>query len=301
MAQIGRLLTAMVTPFDPQGRVDYDQAKRLAGALMDSGSDGLVVSGTTGEGPCLTTQEKLRLFSEAKAALGDRGAVIAGTTNYCTAESIELTREAESTGVDGFLLTVPYYNKPTQEGLYQHFRAIAESTRLPCILYNVPSRTVTNMAAETTLRLSQVDNIVGIKEASGNLEQIGAIIQGAREGFRVWTGNDNDIFHVMSLGGYGVVSVVSHLVGQQIKGMMGLVLQGRLQEAAREHQRLLPLLKGLFIISNPIPVKYALNRVGFPVGNPRLPLTPPDEKSAATLDQLFQQYAIDLPMPVARQ
>ncbi|MBI4498663.1 MAG: 4-hydroxy-tetrahydrodipicolinate synthase, partial [Chloroflexi bacterium] len=165
MTQIGRLLTAMVTPFDAQGQVDYEQAKRLARALLDSGSDGLVVSGTTGESPTLSAEEKLRLYAEVKSAVGDRGAVVAGTGNYNTHESIDLSREAERLGVDGLLLVVPYYNNPPQEGLYQHFKAIAESTSLPCILYNVPSRTVRNLEAATAVRLSQIENIVGIKEA----------------------------------------------------------------------------------------------------------------------------------------
>ncbi len=185
MVEIGRLLTAMATPFDRNGEVDFNQAGRLARALLDSGSDGLVVAGTTGEAPTLTTKEKWQLFATVVKATGGRGAVIAGTGNYNTAESIELSREAERIGVDGLLLTVPYYNKPSQEGLFRHFEAIARSTSLPCILYNVPSRTVTDMSAETTIRLSHIPNIIGIKEASGNLAQISNIIQGARGDFRV--------------------------------------------------------------------------------------------------------------------
>ena len=179
MTEIGRLITAMVTPFDEQGQVDYQQAKRLANALLDSGSDGVIVSGTTGESPTLSTEEKLRLFGEVKSAVGDRGSVVAGTGNYSTSETIELSRQAEETGVDGLLLVVPYYNKPPQEGLYQHFKTIAEHVRLPCILYNVPSRTSLNMTDQTTLRLSQVDNILGVKEASSDLNQIARIIDGA--------------------------------------------------------------------------------------------------------------------------
>jgi len=176
---IGRLLTAMVTPFDAKGNVDYAQAKRLARALLDSGSDGLVVTGTTGEAPTLTKEEKVKLWAEVKSAAAGRGAVVAGSGNYCTAESIELTHEAEAVGADAALLTVPYYNKPTQDGLYQHFKAIASATKLPCILYNVPSRTITNMAPETVIKLSEIDNIVGIKEASANFEQIAKILDGA--------------------------------------------------------------------------------------------------------------------------
>ena len=299
MTEIGRLITAMITPFDDQGKVDYAQAKRLANALLDSGSDGLVISGTTGESPSLTTEEKIRLFAEVKEAIGDRGAVVAGTGNYNTAESIELSKEAEKAGADGLLLTVPYYNKPPQEGMYQHFKAIAESVSLPCMLYNVPSRTSINMTHETTLRLSQVDNIIGVKEASSDLNQIERIIDGAPEGFRVWSGNDDETFLIMSMGGYGVVSVVSHLVGSQIKQMMGLLLEGDIEKAAAEHHRLMPIFKMMFTMSNPIPVKYSVNQAGFNAGNPRLPLVVPDEATAARIDEVVARYEIDLPVGTA--
>jgi 4-hydroxy-tetrahydrodipicolinate synthase len=289
----------MITPFDEKGKVDYAQAKRLANALLDSGSDGLVVSGTTGESPSLSTEEKLRLFAEVKEAIGDRGAVIAGTGNYNTAESIELSQEAEKAGADALLLVVPYYNKPPQEGLYQHFKSIAENVHLPCVLYNVPSRTSLNMTHETTLRLSHVDNIVGIKEASSDLDQIARIIDGAPDGFRVWSGNDNETFYMMAMGGYGVVSVASHLVGKQIKHMMGLLLEGDVEKAGAEHRRLLPIFKVLFVVSNPIPVKYAVNQAGFNAGNPRLPLVPPDEKTAAQINEVVSRYDIDLPVGAA--
>ena len=298
MTQIGRLLTAMVTPFDESGQVDYEQAKRLADALLASGSDGMIVSGTTGESPTLTTDEKLRLFAEVKGAVGDRGAVVAGTGTYNTTESIELSKEAERAGVDALLLVVPYYNKPPQEGLYQHFKAIAGSVHIPCILYNVTSRTSLNMTHETTLRLSQVDNIVGVKEAGSDMDQIARIIDGAGDGFRVWSGNDNETFYIISMGGYGVVSVASHLVGNQIKQMIGLFLEGDVERAAAKHHRLHPLFKVLFVVSNPIPVKYAVNKVGFNVGSPRLPLVPPDDKSAAQIDAVLDRYEIDLPVPM---
>jgi len=227
----------MATPFDEKGAVDYDQAKRLANALLDSGSDGLVITGTTGEGPTLSSEEKIRLYAEVKEAIGSRGAVIAGTTDNDTAKSIELSAEAEAVGVDALLLTVPAYNKPPQEGLYQHFKAIAESTSLPCLLYNVTSRTSLNMTDETTIRLSHIDNIVGVKEAGSDLNQITRIIDGAGDGFRVWSGNDDETFSIMATGGYGVVSVLSHLVGNQIKQMMGYLLEGDLEKAAAEHRR----------------------------------------------------------------
>jgi len=294
--QLGRLITAMVTPFDDEGLVDYKQARRLAAALLNSGSDGLVVSGTTGESPTLTTKEKLQLFEEIKKAVGDKGAVIAGTGNYSTEESCRLSKEAEKVGVNALLLVVPYYNKPTQEGLYQHFKTIAACTGLPCILYNVPSRTVTNLSAETVLRLSQIPNIVGVKEASANLEQVARIIEGAPKSFLVYSGNDSDTFPVMALGGYGVISVASHLVGKQIKQMIELFLKGKVAESAALHRKLLPLVNALFLVSNPVPLKYALNRAGFAVGIPRLPLTPPDEKTAAAIDAALKGFKVDLPV-----
>ncbi len=296
MKELGRLLTAMVTPFDEEGVVDYEQAKKLALALLDSGSDGLVVVGTTGESPTLVREEELKLFKAIKETIGNRGCVVAGTGSNSTAEAVEATRQAEEIGVDACLLVVPYYNKPTQEGLYQHFKTIAQSTTLPCIPYNVPSRTVTNMTAETVVRLSQIDNIIGIKEASGNLEQITHIIRGTGKDFRVWSGNDSDTLPILAVGGYGIISVASHLVGNQIKEMINNFINGKTIEASAIHRQLLPLVNALFIVSNPSPVKYALNQVGFNAGKPRLPLVEPDEKSAAVIRETLKNYKIDLPV-----
>jgi len=286
----------MVTPFSGEGAVDYEQAKKLALALLNSGSEGLVVVGTTGESPTLIREEELRLFSEVKSVIGQRGAIIAGTGSNSTTEALETTKEAERIGVDACLLVVPYYNKPTQEGLYQHFKIIAQGTSLPCILYNVPSRTVTSLSAETIIKLSHIDNIIGVKEASGNLDQISKIINDAKEGFLVWSGNDSDTLPILALGGYGVISVASHLVGNQIRGMIDSIISGKVDEAASTHRRLLPLVNALFIVSNPIPIKYALNYIGFNVGKPRLPLTELDEKSAAVIRDTLKNYKIDLPL-----
>ncbi|MCH7828553.1 4-hydroxy-tetrahydrodipicolinate synthase [Patescibacteria group bacterium] len=296
--EIGRLVTAMVTPFREDGGVDLERARLLAKALVASGSDGLVVTGTTGENPVLFHEENVKLWAAVKNAVGDTAAVIAGSGTNGTDESVHLSREAKEAGADALLLVVPYYNKPTQEGLYLHFRTIAESVELPCILYNVPSRTIVNMTAETTLRLAEVSNIVGVKEASGDFHQIGEIIRNAPDGFKVWSGNDSDTFGVLSLGGYGVVSVASHLIGQQIKRLINLTVEGRLQKAASEHLRQLPLAKGLFVVTSPIPVKYCLNEVGFPVGGLRLPLVEADPQTAAFLDELLEGYEIDLPLDV---
>jgi 4-hydroxy-tetrahydrodipicolinate synthase len=286
----------MVTPFNKDGAVNYEQSKRLALALLNSGSDGLVVVGTTGESPTLLREEELKLFSEVKSAVGKRGAVIAGTGSNSTAEAIEATRAAEKVGVDACLLVVPYYNKPTQEGLYRHFKTIADSTGLPCILYNVPSRTITSLSAETVIRLSQIDNIIGVKEASGNLSEIAKIINNTRDGFIVWSGNDSDTLPIVTMGGYGVISVASHLVGNQIREMIDSFASGKTAQAAEIHRHLLPLFDTLFVVSNPIPLKYALNYLDFKVGSPRPPLYEPDEKIAAQIRDTLKDYKIDLPI-----
>ena len=296
MPELRRLLTAMATPFDEAGRVDYPRARQLAEALVASGSEGLVVAGTTGESPTLSTDEKLRLWGEVREAVGGRAAVIAGSCNYNTAESIELSREAASIGVTGILGTVPYYNKPPQEGLYEHFKAIAAAVSVPIILYNVPSRTVTNLLPETAVRLSAVDNIVGIKEASGNLEAIGRIIEDAGPDFLVWSGNDADTLPILAIGGYGVVSVTAHLVGRQIQTMIQSFLAGDTATAAAIHRRLMPLTSACFVTTSPTPLKYALERVGFSVGAVRLPLVPIDAKSAAVMDAALAPLSVDLPV-----
>jgi 4-hydroxy-tetrahydrodipicolinate synthase len=291
----------MITPFDTSGAVDYDAAKRLAVALLDSGSDGLVVCGTTGEAPTLTHEEKLRLFADVKSAVAGRGAVIAGTGTNNTAESVELTREAEREGVGAVLAVVPYYNKPSQEGMVRHFTAIAEATTLPVIVYNIPGRTGTgsNMTSETAIRLSRVPNIIGTKEASGDFEQIARIVEGAADGFRVWSGADEDTLPIMSLGGFGVISVVSHLVGRQVKDMLDAALGGRNEEAAQVHRRLLPLIDAMFITGSPVPVKFALRRLGFPAGDTRLPLWGPDDATGERIMTEVQRHSIDLPVAVA--
>ena len=296
MKNLGRLITAMVTPFNEDGAVSYEQAKRLALALLNSGSNGLVVAGTTGESPTLLREEELKLFAEIKSAVGKRGAVIAGTGSNSTAEAIEATKAAEQVGVDACLSVVPYYNKPTQEGLYQHFETVAYSTSLPCILYNVPSRTIASLSAETVIRLSEIDNIIGIKEASGNLSQIAKIINNTKDDFIVWSGNDGDTLPILALGGYGVISVASQLVGNQIREMIDSFISGKTTQAAEIHRHLIPLFDALFVISNPVPLKYALNHLGFKVGSPRPPLYEPDEKIAVQIREALKNYKIDLPI-----
>ncbi|HEX5939959.1 MAG TPA: 4-hydroxy-tetrahydrodipicolinate synthase [Dehalococcoidia bacterium] len=298
MPEIGRVVTAMVTPFRDDGDLNPGAIAEIAGALLDSGTESLVLAGATGEGAALSGSEKLQLFRATREAVGERAALVACTGTYNTRESIELTREAEAYA-DGFLLTVPYYSKPTQEGLYQHFAAIAAATSKPCLLYNIPSRSVVNMTAETTIRLSQVPNIAGIKEASGDLSQIAAIIAGAADGFRVWSGNDEDTFGVMSLGGYGVIGVITHLVGCQVGQMCDLVRGGRLPQAAEIHNRLLPLRHAMFSVTSPIPIKWALRRLGLPVGPLRLPLVDPEPAAAEKVWAEVEKHSIDLKLPTA--
>jgi 4-hydroxy-tetrahydrodipicolinate synthase len=294
MKKLGRLLTAMVTPFNEKGEVDYKQAKKLAVALLDSGSDGLVVAATTGEAPTLTWEEEMRLFTEVKSAMGGWGTLVAYTGSNSTAEAVEATEKAEKIGVDACLSVVPYYNRPNQEGIYQHFKAIAASTILPIIMYNIPSRVVVNMEPETIARLSKIDNIIGVKEASGNMEHVAKTISNAREGFLIWSGNDNDTFLIMALGGYGVIGVTTHLVGKQYKKMIDLILSGKVAEAAAIHRNLVPLVNAMFSVPSPAPIKYALNHLGFRVGKPRLPLVEVDEKPAATIRDTLKKYKIDL-------
>lgn len=297
-ANFGRLLTAMATPMTVAGAVDRDRTGELARALVASGSEGLVVTGSTGEGPTLTEGERRDAWAAVRAAVDESVAVIAGVSTSATASTIALAREAERAGCDGLLLTVPAYNKPTQEGLVRHFEAIVQASSLPGLLYNVPSRTALNMTAETAIRLSRVQGIVGTKEASGDLAQIGEIIAGAEPGFRVWSGNDADTLPVMALGGYGVVSIASHLVGTQLRELIAACVDGSNATAAELHHRLAPLIEMLFVESNPIPLKFALAEVGFPVGEPRMPLLPASEWAVSLIRVELARQQIDLPVEV---
>lgn len=263
----------MVTPFNANLEVDYRRAGELAKYLVDNGSDGLVVTGTTGESPTLEEREKLKLWETVLEAVGNRAVVIAGTGSNSTAATIRLTKQAEAIGVPAIMLVCPYYNKPPQEGLARHFEAVAKATDLPIMLYNVPGRTGVNMLAATTLRLARVPNIVAVKEASGNLDQVTDICRGAPEGFQVLSGDDSMTLPVLAVGGSGIVSVASHVAGVEIKAMCRSYREGNVSSAAALHQRLLPLFKVLFITANPIPVKAALAMAGRDVGPCRLPLS----------------------------
>ncbi len=266
------VLTAMVTPFKADGSVDYKKASELAQYLADNGSDGLVVHGTTGESPTLTHEEEYELYRIVKKAVGGKVKIIAGTGSNSTATSIKSTKEAEKIGVNGIMIVVPYYNKPSQEGMYQHFSAVAASTKLPIIIYNIQGRTGVNMTADTVARLAKIKNIVGIKEASGMLDQVAEIRAKTPKDFVIYSGDDDKTLDVMKRGGYGVISVASHIAGKEIKKMCEAFHAGRLDEAERINQKLSPLFKVLFITSNPTPVKTALAMIGRPVGGLRLPL-----------------------------
>lgn len=292
MTSFGRLVTAMATPFSDSGQIDFGQAVRLARGLVASGSDSLVVSGTTGEAPTLSNDEKVRLFSEIKAAIGNTGKVIAGTGNYNTAESIELTHRAEEVGVDGVLLTVPYYNKPPQEGLYQHFKAIATSVGLPVILYNVPGRTSINIEAATMKRLSEVDYIIGVKEASGNIGQIASILAQAPQTFAVLSGDDVMTLPVVALGGRGVVSVASNEIPAEMTRLTKAALAGDFIKARELQNRFLPLLEVNFIESNPGPVKVAMARMGLLDPIWRLPLVAPSTASQQKIEKVLESVGL---------
>ncbi|MFS0553109.1 4-hydroxy-tetrahydrodipicolinate synthase [Brevibacillus sp. 179-C9.3 HS] len=287
MARFGRLLTAMVTPFNDQLQIDYDKTERLIDHLIANGTTGIVVSGTTGESPTLSRTEKLDLFRHVVSYANGRCHVIAGTGSNDTAASIEFTQAAQSTGVDAVMLVAPYYSRPSQEGLYAHFKALADSTELPVMLYNVPGRTVVNMTAETTLRLAELPNVVCVKEASGNLSQMAKIIEHAPEGFELYSGDDGLTLPVLSIGGVGIVSVASHVVGRPMTEMIDAFFAGNHAEAARLHRKLLPVFEGLFAYPSPGPTKVALEKLGVQTGGVRLPLVELNEEEKAFVHSLF--------------
>ncbi|WP_217594578.1 4-hydroxy-tetrahydrodipicolinate synthase [Cohnella sp. GbtcB17] len=287
----GRLITAMVTPFNEQLQIDWEATGRLIDELIEvQKSDSLVVSGTTGESPTLTEEEKLELFRFSVRRAAGRAKIIAGTGSNDTAHSIHLSKLAEEAGVDALLLVAPYYNKPNQEGLYLHFKAIAESTKLPVILYNVPGRTVVSLSTATTLRLAQLPNVVATKECA-SVEQITELVAGAPEGFVVYSGDDGITLPTLAVGGYGIISVASHVVGAEMKQLIDAFLDGRLTEAAQLNGKLYPVFKGLFQcphpVPNPVAVKHALSVKGFNVGGVRLPLAPASADEQAFIEALF--------------
>ncbi|CEO87322.1 MAG TPA: 4-hydroxy-tetrahydrodipicolinate synthase [Syntrophaceticus sp.] len=295
MKGFGRILTAMVTPMKENGEVNYEEAGKLACHLVETGSEGVVVSGTTGESPVLTVEEKCQLFKVVREAVTGKAAVIAGTGSYNTADSIELTKQAEKIGCDGIMLVTPYYNKPSQEGLYRHFKAVASQTGLPVILYNVPGRTALNMLPETVARLAAIENIIAVKEASGSLDQVAEIKRMTPGDFLVYSGDDSMTLPILSVGGYGVISVASHLAGKMIQEMVTSFVTGKVKTARELHLKLFPLYKVLFITTNPVPVKAAVEFIGIKAGAPRLPLVRATEQEVNAIKQVMGELGLLLP------
>ena len=290
MKSLGRIFTAMITPFDEHGALDVDEAVRIAKFLVDRGNDGVVVAGTTGEAPALDDEEKLALFAAVKQGLPG-ATVVAGSTGNNTRHSVELTKAAEQTGVDAILATVPYYNKPTQDGLVRHFGAIAEATRLPVVLYNVPSRTGTNMLPATVRELARRHpNIVAVKESTGDAQQLSQLVRDAREGFTVWSGDDYFFLPTLALGGYGVVSVAGHICSRELRAMAEAFDAGDVATAGRIHRELSALFAALFTITSPIPVKWAMNELGFKAGACRSPLGAMPADLKTTLGALIAPF-----------
>jgi 4-hydroxy-tetrahydrodipicolinate synthase len=284
----GRVLTAMVTPFDAEGAVDFDLAARLAHHLVDQGSEGLVICGTTGESPTLSWDEQHHLFSAVQAAVGDRASLLFGSGSNCTAEAVEATQAAARLGADGALVVVPYYNKPPQAGLEAHFRAVAlAAPALPLMLYNIPGRTGCSLAPETTARLLDLPNVVSYKAASGTTEEVSQLRQLCGDRLAIFSGDDALLLPMLAVGAVGVVSVASHLVGPAISALVREFLAGNHVQALALHEQLLPLFKALFCTTNPIPVKAALELSGWPVGAPRLPLLAADHDVRERLSSIL--------------
>lgn len=293
MVNFGRVITAMVTPFKEDGSVNYAAAEQLAAHLADQGSDALVICGTTGESPTLTWEEEYELFQVVQKAVAQKAKVIAGTGSNSTKEAIAATQKAAKLGLDGSLQVVPYYNKPPQEGLYQHFQAIARACPdLPLILYNIPGRTGQNLQSETVARLAEIPNIVGIKEASGNLDQASQIRRLTPTDFLLYAGDDSLTLPLLAVGGTGVVSVASHLVGSQLQQMIQAFESGKTQLATQIHLQLFPLFKVLFCTTNPIPLKAALKLTGWDVGSTRPPLSNLSAEDKQTLEAVMTQLSL---------
>jgi 4-hydroxy-tetrahydrodipicolinate synthase len=283
----GQLLTAMVTPFKQNGEVDFEQTEVLIEHLIGNGSDGLVIAGTTGESPTLSFEEKAELFQRVVKAVNKRVPVIAGTGSNNTKASIRLTEEAEKRGVDAVMLVAPYYNKPSQSGMFEHFKAIANATSLPVMLYNIPGRSVVNMNADTIIRLSKLKNIVSVKEASGDLDQIAVIIENTGDDFTVYSGEDSLTLPMLAIGAKGVVSVASHIIGSEMKQMLDHFHRGNVIQAGTMHRKLLPVMNELFAAPSPAPVKTALKLKGLDTGTVRLPLIPLSEEEQINLENII--------------
>jgi 4-hydroxy-tetrahydrodipicolinate synthase len=301
--ELGRVLTAMVTPFDLEGDLDLARAEELANLLVDNGNDGVVVGGTTGESPTLSHEEKLELYRVVRRAIPN-AVVVMGAGSNDTRASIELARDCQKLEADCVLAVVPYYNKPPQKSLAAHFKAIAGAVDVPVMLYNVPSRTVANLAPETTIELSHVSNIVALKEASANLVQCATEAAGVAPGFRIYSGDDSLTLPMMSVGAYGVVSVAGHFAGKGIRDMIDAYLAGHVEEAAVIHHRLLPIFEEVFCTASPVPTKALFRALGLDLGDTRLPIVMSEisDTQVAALEAIFEQlgrYALTLPQPAS--
>ena len=291
--RFGRMIPAMVTPMKENLELDLDRAQQLANRLVEGGSDALIINGTTGESPTVFYPDKIELFRAVVAAVDGRVPVIANVGDNCTADTVDFANDVSKLGVDGFMCVVPYYNKPPQEGIYQHFRTIASAVELPIILYNIPGRCVVNMEAQTTLRLAhEFDNIVAVKEASGKMDQVAAITADAPEGFSVYSGDDSATYDIMKLGGVGVISTIGNVAPSRMKEIVDLCAAGEWEQAAQVNERLMPLMEGLFKTANPILVKEALKLSGFSVGGVRLPLVNATEEQSAELAQTMREVGV---------
>ena len=289
----GRILTAMVTPFNENGDVDYELAIKLSNYLFENGSDGIVLCGTTGESPTLSWAEQHDLFIAVKGSLDSSCKVIVGTGSNCTSEAVEATKKAYESGADGALVVVPYYNKPPQEGLYKHFSSIANSAKdLPLMLYNIPGRTGCNLLPDTVKKLMDFSNILSIKAASGRIEEVTELRAACGSKLTIYSGDDSLLLPMMSVGAVGVVSVASHLVGTQLKEMISFFLNGEVSNALEIHEKLQPLFKGLFVTTNPIPIKAALELLGWKVGSPRNPLTPLNKEQKENLSKIIKNLSL---------
>jgi len=287
-----RLMTAMITPFTDNQEIDFDRVRKLAAYLVETGSQGIVVCGTTGESPTLGDAEKLRLFSVVQQEVGTKVQVWAGVGTNSTRHTVELTREASKLGINGVMAVTPYYNKPSQEGLYHHFKQIAEATDLPVMLYNVPGRTGVNLLPGTVHRLAQIENVVALKEASGNMDQMSELVNSTPDDFIIYSGDDSLTLPLMALGAHGVVSIASHLAGREISEMISAYMSGDTVAAARMHSRLFPLFKVLFITSNPVPLKEAMRLLGQDTGVLRGPLCPATESESTEIEKVMRQLGL---------
>ena len=288
--RFGAVQTAMVTPFKDDFSLNLDRAQEVATWLLGHGSDALVIAGTTGEGATLSDEEKIELWRVTAQVA--KGKIIAGTGTNDTAHSVHLTKEAERVGCDAVLVVAPYYNKPPQEGLYQHFKTVAEATSLPVILYNVPSRTSVQISNDTILRLAEVDNVIGVKDATTDLQLAAELMAAAPGGFELISGDDAATFPLVCLGGAGVISVTSHVAGEQMNEMVRLVERGDVDGARKIHSRLLPLYSALFHTTSPIPVKAAMELIGQPVGPPRLPLVPATRDEISRVEKALEDAGV---------